>query len=74
MLDPAQSPRNGPEEHATDSHHDNEPVVVGLSWLQRRQLWPQTTKEYRWDTYRRDGGLQVAITGKNQHSSNMLHM
>lgn len=75
VLDPAQTPQVGPEEHATDSHHHNEPMAAGLSWKQRRDLWRKdaTKKEYRWDSYRYDGGLHYAFKGTNAHSGNMLY-
>merc|ERR1719183_2674518 len=74
-LDPFQSPIQGPEDHHTDSHHDNECAVEGLSWNQRRELWKHNKAgEYRWDSYRVDGGLHYAMKGTNTHSSNMLYM
>ena len=49
--------------------------AAGLSWKQRRDLWrtDEAKKEYRWDSYRYDGGLHYALKGTNSHNGNMLY-
>ena len=52
--------------------------LKGMHWSQRRTIWGSNAghkgkKQFRWDSYRGDGGLMFALRGEDTHKHNMLY-
>ena len=65
VLNPLEAPITTAGDHEI-------PPIKGLHWSQRAKIWATGKKEYRWDSYREDGGLLFALKGNIANTNNML--